>query len=143
MSNDLYVYRVARLEKVVDGDTFDLHLDAGFHLTFASRFRLSGYDCPEMRRGSEFEREKGGEATEAAVQWFAEHQPLERLRVRTHKADSFGRWLADVYALDEEGNVASDLGEALLEQGLAVEWPQRWHDVHDRPEDIDTPDDEL
>lgn len=141
--NDLYTYRISKLERVVDGDTFDLHLDCGFHLTFASRFRLNGYDCPETRRGSEFEREKGAEATEAAIQWFAEHQPLHHLRVVTHKADSFGRWLADITALDEDRQPVSRLGEHLMGLGLAVEWPKRWNEVYDRPDDVDHPDDEL
>lgn len=129
--SELYVYRIRRLVRVVDGDTYDLVLDAGFHLSYAHRFRLFEWDTPEVRAGTDWEKQQAGVATTAVVDWFANHQPLNQLRVRTHKADSFGRWLADVFHLGEDGQV-SDLGDHLAGLELATAWPTRWRDRYDR-----------
>ena len=44
----MYTY-AARLVRVVDGDTVDLDIDLGFHITVRERFRLAGIDTPELR----------------------------------------------------------------------------------------------
>jgi endonuclease YncB( thermonuclease family) len=84
-----YDYAV-EVVRVVDGDTLDLRVDLGFHMTAELRFRLLGTDTPE--------RHEAGwhECTEATRAWVAAHAGT--LRAETHKADSFGRWLALVYA---------------------------------------------
>lgn len=87
-----YDYAVTEVIRVVDGDTVDMRLDVGFHLTAALRFRVLDLDTPE--RG-----EPGwAEATGITSSWLAVHAALPGgLRARTAKADSFGRWLADIY----------------------------------------------
>jgi micrococcal nuclease len=85
----MYEYRVTEVIRVVDGDTVDLRLDLGFHLSTALRFRILGLDTPERGQPG------WAEATEYTRVYLATFpQPL---KVRTEKADSFGRWLADVY----------------------------------------------
>lgn len=102
-------YRVESVLRVVDGDTLDLRLDLGFYLSTALRFRLLGVDTPE--RG-----EPGwAEAGDYVRAWVLLHPDL---RVMTHKADSFGRWLADVYYRDNGSNVRT-LSQALLLDGHA------------------------
>lgn len=76
----------ARLVRVVDGDTLDLDVDLGFRTHVFERFRLLGYAAPETR-------EPGGAAATAALR----DRVGGALIVRTHKPDSFGRWLADVF----------------------------------------------
>ena len=39
----------ARVKRVVDGDTLDLDIDLGFHITLRERVRLMGIDTPETR----------------------------------------------------------------------------------------------
>lgn len=102
-----YVYRVVEVVRVVDGDTVDLTVDLGFHLRATLRFRLLGVNAPELRT------EAGPVAKAFVSKWFAEHGDL---RVRTEKADSFGRWLGWVEPVDGSGS----LSEALLVAGLAV-----------------------
>lgn len=125
--SDLYVYR-AMLVRVVDGDTYDMMIDPGFYLTYAARVRLKDYDTPELRRGSEYEKQKAQEACDAALAWF--NEAVDDLMVRTHKADSFGRWLADPFYLDGNGD-SFWLSDHLCELGLASEWPTRWHEEFD------------
>ena len=104
-----YDYRVVDVIRVVDGDTVDLRLDVGFNLTTALRFRLLGVDTPERGRLGWLA------ATEFTTAWL--EQRAGQLRASTAKADSFGRWLADVYVPGGDS-----LSAALLESGHAVSY---------------------
>lgn len=101
-----YVYRVASIRKVVDGDTVDAVLDLGLYLTAAIRFRILGVDAPERGRPG------AAEATAFVQTWLDDSHGLT---VRTRKADSFGRWLGDLHRED-----GSCLSTALLDAGHAV-----------------------
>lgn len=103
-------YRVVELVRPVDGDTYDLRLhkrmDFGFRLiedkTWASRFRLLGIDTPEMNETG------GAEAKLFATNWIIAAILEDVLRGQTFKTDNFGRWLIDLYRLDD-GLHLSDL----------------------------------
>jgi endonuclease YncB( thermonuclease family) len=112
---------------VVDGDTWDLLVDRGFHDYKLSRFRLAGYDAYELRRGTPEDKEKGRDAKEMAIEWL---QPLGvkhvfdishwPLRIRTQKdPGNFGRWLADVWFIGDDGEELH-LGDELVKAGVAV-----------------------
>lgn len=90
----LYMYK-ARLIRVVDADTVDLHVDVGFRLYMNDRFRVYGIDAWEVRGE---EREKGLAASAAARQWF-DKSPEDWVYVETFKGrrGKYGRWLADIY----------------------------------------------
>lgn len=90
-------YAVLDVVRVVDGDTVDLRLDLGFHLTTALRFRLLGTDTPE--------RHEDGwhECTEFTRAWLVEHAGV--IRAETVKTDSFGRWLARLYVPSSRASV--------------------------------------
>jgi len=109
----MYDYRVTDVIRVIDGDTVDLRIDIGFHLSAALRFRLRSIDTPE--RGAE----RWADAKTFAEQWFAAKMGIEEVRAMTSKGDSFGRWLAHVYTR------AGSLNEALLTAGLAVPYLRR------------------
>lgn len=117
----MYTYR-AELLRVVDGDTYDLKVDTGFYMTYAHRFRLYGYDTPELYRGSDFEKKEAQTAKNFVEEWFAANPDFW---IRTYKADSFGRWLCDVFTDQDR------LSDALVEAHLATEWPTRWREVYD------------
>lgn len=88
----------------IDGDTVDLTVDVGFHLTFTDRFRLIGCDTPE--RGK-----PGAAEAKARVNELA---PVDtRVIVRTTKGDKYGRWLANVFA------PSGDVGTTLIAESLA------------------------
>lgn len=116
-----YSYRLDRIERVTDGDTFWLHLDVGFRTTVLAHCRLNAADCPELRASDSAERQAGQEARDFAAEFLA--WPCT---VTTWKdPDSFGRWLTDVR---REGG--TDLASGLVAAGLATRWPTRWRDVH-------------
>ncbi len=85
-----WTYDNVKLIRVVDGDTVDLEVDLGFRLKTIHRFRLRGYNAPEAR-GPEFHL---GQAAKLRLDEVLEM--AMGIRITTHKADSFGRWLCDV-----------------------------------------------
>lgn len=107
----MWTYR-AIVTRIIDGDSFEADVDTGFYHRCTQRFRLMGYNAPEI---SGAEREMGIVArTQLDAILFGNEVIL-----RTHKGDSFGRWLADVEL--ERG----DLVEALISAGYGVAWDGR------------------
>jgi len=102
-----YVY-TAEVLRWVDGDTVDLCVDVGFHMTFEGRFRLYGVDTPE----------RGQPNHDEAWLLAATVAPVgAKVLARTLKsADKYGRWLAEILTADGTKSV----GESLLENKLAV-----------------------
>lgn len=91
----MYEYKVLQVLRVVDGDTVDLELDLGFHLTAALRFRLVGVNTPEIFHDPVPD---GFTAKQITEEWLQARAGL--LTVRTTKTDAFGRWLAEIIAPD-------------------------------------------
>ena len=104
MSN-LYTYQ-AIVDRVIDGDTVDMIVDYGFRLEQTQRIRLLHVDTPERGKPS------WQEATDTLKFYLhaaAEKDPggEGRLRLISHKTGKFGRWLGEIYSLDEEINVTA------------------------------------
>lgn len=127
----MYEYK-ASVKRVVDGDTIDMVVDMGFYMTATLRFRVLGINTPELRRGTPAEKAKGREAKDRVWDLCEEariHKGDYSIVIRTEKADSFGRWLAEVWLpaglpsvpLTEDANTGMvSLGEILLYEKLAV-----------------------
>lgn len=115
-----YTYTLSDLLRVVDGDTVDLRLsktvDFGFGVHeqkfYSGRFRLTVVDTPE--RG----QEGWTQATEFTRAWITRNKSIAL--VTTHKSDSFGRYLADIFLPSGES-----LSGELLRTGLAVPYEKR------------------
>jgi micrococcal nuclease len=103
MIDALYRYRAA-LNRVIDGDTYDLMIDLGFRASLRVAVRLNGYNAPELPTPD------GVLAREAAAALLF-RGPIV---VQTYKDQrSFERWVADVYVAGQH------LGPLLVAQGLA------------------------
>ena len=101
----MYEYK-AKLVKVVDGDTVDLDVDLGFHMTARIRFRLARINTPEVR----------GKEKEAGLlaKAFVLHELLNAdIVVKTEKTGKYGRWLGEIFV---EGN---NLNDALVKNNHA------------------------
>jgi micrococcal nuclease len=83
----MYVYRHAKVERVIDGDSILMTIDLGNKVTWRDNFRLMGIDTPERGQPGYIE----------ASQFLATTLENNLSRVETHKADKFGRWLVDLY----------------------------------------------
>ena len=94
MPAQLWVYR-ARPLLVVDGDTVDVLIDAGFRASRTERLRLLGLNTPEVRGES---RPAGLAARAFVSTWLAGIGTSDwPLVIQTAKADAFGRYLATIW----------------------------------------------
>ena len=121
----MYEY-LARVRKVIDGDTVDLTVDMGFHVTMLQRVRLRGVDAPEIRGPCR----EAGAAAKAFVQ--AALPEGTKVFIRTYKLGKYGRYIADLKWIPEEPEPTlqrlleegRDLAEALIEAGHGVAYPE-------------------
>lgn len=89
-----YIYN-ATIVRIIDGDTVVVDCDLGFHLNSKMTLRLLGINAPELHAPDEPTRERARAATAALTAMLK-----GPVRIRTVKADAFGRYLADIYTLD-------------------------------------------
>ena len=54
-----FKFKIAAIEKVVDGDTMDVLIDLGFDVMTRQRVRLLGIDTPESRTSDQVEKVYG------------------------------------------------------------------------------------
>lgn len=105
-----YIYK-AKIINIVDGDTVDADIDLGFKMSSTQRLRLLGVDTPELTSTFPPERQKAQEAKA-----YTKMRTLNAdVLIETHKSDSFGRYLADIYLDRSE----KSFSEELLEMGYA------------------------
>lgn len=113
----MYEYQ-ATLERVVDGDTFDLNVDLGLRVHTRARVRLMGVDTPEtygVPRGSE-EWQRGDAARRFVQAWFARCGATLRVRTHRDRTGKYGRWLVEI----ENPVTGEKLTEQLVESGHAT-----------------------
>jgi micrococcal nuclease len=94
---------------VVDGDTADLTIDVGFHLTTVQRMRFLDINTPE----------RGKPGYQEAKDYTKNAILGKDVIVQTYKDDAFGRYLAHIYYIGEDGAI-HNLNQELLDLGLAV-----------------------
>lgn len=112
----MYHYK-AKVEKVVDGDTFDVVIDLGFKITTNQRIRMSGINTPEtynVKKDSE-EYQKG-----MASKMFMEQRLAANnyeIELETEKTtEKYGRYLGTVKLADS----AITLNDELVQKGFAA-----------------------
>lgn len=113
-----YRYRVLDVARVVDGDTVDLRLDLGFHVSITERFRLARIDTPELVGA---DRARAMEAS-AWLETELRRALPGRLFVTSDKLDKFRRWLGTLWIAGEDGRLR-DVNAELVDAGLARPYP--------------------
>lgn len=109
-----YRYR-ATVTSVYDGDTLTADIDLGFGVRMKGvALRLRGLDAPELRRPT---LEDG----RAARDWLRSLVLGKTVVIETHRTGSYHRWLADLWALREDGSPVY-VNAALVAAGHAVPW---------------------
>ena len=105
-----------RPARVVDGDTVDVRIDVGFGIGLDERLRLKGINTPELKT------QDGKRARDFLVAYLSQ---CPAIIIRTSKEGMFGRWLADIYALQgcaDPFAIAAKgecVNQLLLDEGLA------------------------
>lgn len=82
-----YVYHNVSVLRVIDGDTVEMSIDAGFRVNYRDSFRLLRINAPERYV------EGGLEAKQHLEALLAGGVVL----VETVKRDKYGRWLVEIY----------------------------------------------
>jgi len=109
-----FVYRIAKVERIVDGDTMDVVFDLGFDVLLRARIRLFGIDTPESRTRDLTEKVFG-----LASKDYLKHRVSEAKTVvcKTHVADErgkFGRVLGEIWC---DG---VNINQRMVDEGYAV-----------------------
>ena len=105
-----YIYK-AHIDRVIDGDTFDVTVNLGFRITTYQRLRLVGVDTPETRGP---ERPEGLKVK----QYVKDLIEGRDLSIETFKVGKYGSYICQVYLENDE-----KLGEHLLARNMAREYP--------------------
>ena len=105
-----FIYN-AKLDRVVDGDTVDAHIDLGFHTTIFKRIRLEGIDAPETRTRDLVEKE-AGLRTKARLEALL-GPPGSPFVLHSGALDKYGRVLGTLWVNEK------NINEVLLTEGLA------------------------
>ncbi len=116
-----YLYR-GELVRVIDGDTvrFKLHRDAdiGFYITHTItaelNLRFFGINAPEMHGESKAKGEESKKFVEDSI------KSSKSIKIETMKPDKYGRWLANVYLMQDDEEYL--LNAKLVELGFAVKY---------------------
>ncbi len=117
----MFTYK-ATLDRVIDGDTVDLHVDLGFSITIHERFRLAGIDTPELRPRKGTPKQRAAEKVKAKtakgyVEGFLSN--AKEIHITTEKGKGkYGRWLGVLTVTMPKGNEVN-VNEWLVDFGLA------------------------
>jgi micrococcal nuclease len=107
----MYQYK-AIIRKVVDGDTMEIDIDLGLSIWVRNeKIRLYGIDTPEVfgvKKGSP-EWDLGNKASEFVKRVVLEGQEVI-IETYKDKKEKFGRFLANVFVMIEEGELAGLAG---------------------------------
>ena len=113
-----YNYK-AKLVRVVDGDTVDALIDVGFDIWFKKRIRFKGIDTWESRTRN-LEEKKKGLAAKARNKELIEKVSSKSgyFRIKSHGVGKYGRVLAEIFVMDDEGK-QWNVNKTLISEGHA------------------------
>jgi len=109
-----FVYRIARVLRVIDGDTIDVIFDLGFDVQLKQRIRMFGIDTPESRTRDKTEKKFGLASKKYLKDTVAS---AEEIVCKTHVADArgkFGRVLGEIWCDGE------NINSKMIQEGYAV-----------------------
>ena len=107
----MYTYK-AKLDRLVDGDTVDAHIDLGFDITIHKRIRLAGIDSPESRTRDLEEKARGLASKDKLVELLGDGEFI----VESKEVGKYGRVLGTLIV----GDV--NINDTLVQEGFAVEY---------------------
>lgn len=110
--NASYTYE-AFVTDVYDGDTITARVDLGFYMTAEVKFRLYGIDTPEMHGEDKIEGKRVRDLVRDRI--LNKHVLLKSHKGKTGK---YGRWLAEVIFIDDDG-IQTNLNLLLVSEGNA------------------------
>jgi micrococcal nuclease len=114
MDLQLYVYK-ARVVSVYDGDTCTVDIDLGLHTWIhGEKIRLARINAPEIRGE---EREKGLLSRDCLRKLILDRDII--LETIKDDKEKYGRYLGEIWALDEKGQYYN-VNDKLVLEGYAI-----------------------
>lgn len=111
----MYEY-YATIDRVIDGDSYQLTVDLGFHIRVTHPLRLLGVNAPELRTPD-------GKRVRDEVSKLLPVGTKVVLRSRKYgELEKYGRWLGALYVPG-----VGDLATVLLDRGWAKPMPLSAH----------------
>lgn len=107
----MYEY-LARVVRVIDGDTIEVDVDLGFKIRQTVIVRLFGLNAPELPTPE----------GKAAKEWLTKQIENQTVTIRTVKdrKEKYGRYLAFVDAWVERLQSTQSINAMMVAEGLAV-----------------------
>lgn len=116
----LYFYK-AKIDEVVDGDTYEATVDLGFNTFKKVTLRLANFDTPETYRAGDFEERVGNIVTNHVKKLIED----KTVYINTREKGNFGRWIAHIY-LGQDGKPKNNLGLILEDNNFAIQQGEEW-----------------
>ena len=117
----MYIYK-AKLDRVVDGDTIDVHIDLGFDVSVKKRVRFVGMNAPESRTRDLKEKARGLAAKDRVKAILAENPSFT---LESTEIGKYGRVLGKIHINILNGSESLTqicLNDQLIKEGHAVEY---------------------
>ena len=95
----MYTYKI-KLDRVVDGDTIDAHIDLGFDVSVKKRVRFVGMNAPESRTRDLKEKALGLAAKDRVKSILAENPCFT---LESTELGKYGRVLGKIYVTMLDG----------------------------------------
>ena len=117
----MYIYK-AKLDRVVDGDTIDVHIDLGFSVSVKKRVRFVGINAPESRTRDLKEKARGLAAKDRVKAILAENPSFT---LESTEIGKYGRVLGKIHLNVLNGVECLTqicLNEQLVKENHAVEY---------------------
>ena len=97
----MYQYKIKKIERVIDGDSFVCVVDLGFNIGLTQTVRLVGINAPEIHTLNEDVKKFGLRAKQKLQEYLNKGS---KIIIETQKPDStekYGRILGVVYVIGE------------------------------------------
>ena len=104
---NLYTYKIKKIEKVVDGDTVYATVSLGFHVTFYVKLRLSDVDTPELNSRDVVEREEAKWFKAMVENLLDAAFQFGPMYLISKKQGKYGRWIGDIVWTHTDGSQVS------------------------------------
>ena len=117
----MYIYK-AKLDRVVDGDTIDVHIDLGFDVSVKKRVRFVGMNAQESRTRDLKEKALGLAAKDRVKAILAENSSFT---LESTELGKYGRVLGKIHINILNGSESLTqicLNDQLIKEGHAVEY---------------------
>ena len=117
----MYTYKI-KLDRVIDGDTIDAHIDLGFDISTKKRIRFLGINTPESRTRDLEEKAKGLAAKDRVKQLL---EGAKEITLQSHGVGKYGRCLGELEVDVVDGKdclTLANVNQLLIKEGHAVEY---------------------